>query len=203
MAYDISGPSAHYVGGIRSRRPLEVHIVKNKGKSAFAHSSKKSTNSILGNKGGINLLTFKNLQKLNKLCTILSRIFKKPVELDLVRLHLPFFDDNILVRAIGIMTKKVHVRNIINYIFRKTIINSKKMNNFTNKGSIIPSFLGGIKIKIGGRLMTQRVVPRLSSRIIQRGAIARGKVNYVDWSRVNLKNKRGAHSVTVTMSHVF
>ena len=65
----------------------------------------------------------KNLQKLNKLCTILSRIFKKPVELDLVRLHLPFFDDNILVRAIGIMTKKVHVRNIINYILTHITFN--------------------------------------------------------------------------------
>jgi hypothetical protein len=50
--------------------------------------------------------------------------------------------------------------------------------------------------------MSQRVIPRLSTRIIQRGAISKGKVNYVDWSRVNLKNKRGAYSITVTMSHV-
>lgn len=132
-----------------------------------------------------NLLTPKNIDKLNKLCTILSRIFKKPIELDLIRLHLPYFDDNILVRAIGIMSKKVHVRNIIKYIFSRTIIHSPKggvagVNSLTNKGSILPSFLAGIKIRIGGRLMTQRVIPRLSTRIIQRGAIARGKVNYVD-----------------------
>jgi len=157
-------------------------------------------NKVTGN--GIILWSPKNIQKLNYLCTILSRLFKKPIELDLVRLHLPYFDDNILVKAIGIMSKKIHVRNIIKYIFSKTIIHSKRVNNLTNKGSIIPSFLAGIKIKIGGRLMTQRVIPRLSTRIIQRGAIARGKVNYVDWSRVNLKNKRGAYSITVTMSHV-
>ena len=152
------------------------------------------------------LLTPKNIKKLNNLCTILSRLFNKQIELDLVRLHLPYFDDNILVKAIGIMSKKIHVRNIIKYIFSKTLIHSNRVNNLTNKGSIIPSFLAGIKIKIGGRLMTQKVIPRLSSRIIQRGAIkftlAKGKVNYVDWSRVNLKNKRGAYSITVTMSHV-
>jgi len=148
------------------------------------------------------LFSPKNIQKLNNLCTILSRLFKKSIELDLVRLHLPYFDDNILVKAIGIMSKKIHVRNIIKYIFSKTVIHSKRVNNLTNKGSIIPSFLSGIKIKIGGRLMTQRVIPRLSTRVIQRGAIATGKVNYVDWSRVNLKNKRGAYSITVTMSHV-
>ncbi len=149
-----------------------------------------------------NLFTPKNIKKLNNLCTILSRLLKKSIELDLVRLHLPYFDDNILVKAIGIMSKKIHVRNIIKYIFSKTVIHSKRVNNLTNKGSIIPSFLSGIKIKIGGRLMSQRVIPRLSTRIIQRGAIAKGKVNYVDWSRVNLKNKRGAYSITVTMSHV-
>lgn len=154
------------------------------------------------NKKNVKLSTSFNKFKLKLLCTILSRIFRKNVEFDLTRLHFPFFDDNILVKAIAIMTKKVPVRNIIRFIFSKTIIHSNRTNNLTNRGSIIPSFLGGIKIKIGGRLMTQRVIPRLSSRVIQRGAIARGKTNYVDWSRVNLKNKRGAHSITVTMSHV-
>lgn len=50
--------------------------------------------------------------------------------------------------------------------------------------------------------MTQRIVPRLSSRVTQKGAVARAKINYINSSRVNLKNRRGAHSVTVTMSHL-
>jgi len=162
----------------------------------------KNKRKVTGSVGSAILFSPKNIKKLNILCTILSRLFKKSIEFDLVRLHLPYFDDNILVKAIGIMSKKIHVRNIIKYIFSKTVIHSKRVNNLTNKGSIIPSFLAGIKIKIGGRLMTQRVIPRLSTRVIQRGAIARAKVNYVDWSRVNLKNKRGAYSITVTMSHV-
>jgi hypothetical protein len=37
---------------------------------------------------------------------------------------------------------------------------------------------------------------------MQRGAISHRKAAYVDWSRVVLKNRRGAHNITVTMSHV-
>jgi hypothetical protein len=50
--------------------------------------------------------------------------------------------------------------------------------------------------------MTQKVIPRISSRVLQRGPTSPSKVTYVDWSRVNLKNRRGAHSITVTMSHI-
>ena len=151
----------------------------------------------------IKLMTQKNLQKLNLLCLILSKIFKKPVELDLIRLHLPYFDDNILVKAIGIMTKKIPVRNIFKFIFSKTLITTLNKSPL-KKGTTgnINSVLAGINIKVGGRLMTQRVVPRLTSRVTQKGAVARGKINYINSSRVNLKNRRGAHSVTVTMSHL-
>jgi len=100
------------------------------------------------------------------------------------------------------MSKRIPVRSIFNLIYRRTILYSKTKADLQYKYSITKSFLAGIKIKIGGRLMTQRVIPRKSSRVFQRGAIATGKVTYVDWSRVNLKNKRGAHSITVTMSHV-
>jgi hypothetical protein len=170
--------SAPLMGGSAGRG---LNTLNNKNSSFSGKLNNKNKHQPLRRGVAVkNLFTPKNIQKLNNLCTILSRLFKKSIELDLVRLHLPYFDDNILVKAIGIMSKKIHVRNIIKYIFSKTVIHSKRVNNLTNKGSIIPSFLSGIKIKIGGRLMSQRVIPRLSTRIIQRGAIAKGKVNYVD-----------------------
>jgi len=147
-------------------------------------------------------LNSKNIYKLEILCDILSKLFNKKIQLDLTPLRAPYFDDNILVKAIEIMSKKIPVRSIFNLIYRRTILYSKTTADLQYKYSITKSFLAGIKIKIGGRLMTQRVIPRKSSRVFQRGAIATGKVTYVDWSRVNLKNKRGAHSITVTMSHV-
>ena len=144
----------------------------------------------------------KNINKLNKLCIILSKIFKKPVKLDLIPLSLPFFDDNILVKAIGILSKKIPVRTFFNFIYRNTKLYSKITAHQKYRYSITRSFIAGIKIKIGGRLMTQRVIPKISSRVIQRGPTAVGKVNFVDWSRINLKNRRGSHSITVKMSHV-
>lgn len=144
----------------------------------------------------------KNINKLNKLCIILSKIFKKPVKLDLIPLSLPFFDDNILVKAIGILSKKIPVRTFFNFIYRNTKLYSKITAHQKYRYSITRSFIAGIKIKIGGRLMTQRVIPKISSRLIQRGPTAVGKVNFVDWSRINLKNRRGSHSITVKMSHV-
>ena len=147
----------------------------------------------------LKLFTQNNIQKLNLLCLILSRIFKKPVELDLIRLHLPYYDDNILVKAIGIMSKDINIRHIFNIIFTKTKIATLLKSSRTGG---INSNLAGIKIKISGRLMTQRVIPRLTTRVIQKGAITKGKINYINSSRVNLKNKRGAHSITVTMSHL-
>ena len=148
------------------------------------------------------LFSPKNLEKLNKLTTILSRIFNKTVVLDLIPLKLPFFDDNILVKAIGIICNNVSARTIFKFVFRKAIIYSKVRANLKSKYSLTRSYLSGIKIRIGGRLMTQKVIPRISTREMQRGPISHRKVAFVDWSRVVLKNRRGAHSITVTMSHV-
>jgi hypothetical protein len=126
------------------------------------------------------LFSPKNLDKINKLCIILSRIFNKNVVLDLIPLKLPFFDDNILVKTIGIICNKVSVRTIFNFIFRKATLYSKVRANLKYKYSMTKSYLSGIKIRIGGRLMTQKVIPRISSREIQRGPISHRKVTFVD-----------------------
>ena len=148
------------------------------------------------------LFSPKNQIRLNKLCRILSKILNKTVVLDLIPLKLPFFDDNILVKAIGMMCNKIPVRTFFNFIFRRTVLYSKIQAHENYRYSVTRSFLAGIKVKIGGRLMTQKVIPRISSRVLQRGPTSPSKVTYVDWSRVNLKNRRGAHSITVTMSHI-
>ena len=148
------------------------------------------------------LFSPKNLERLNILCTVLSRIFNKKIVLDLIPLKSPLFDDSILVKTIGIICNKVSVRTIFNFIFRKAILYSKVRANLKYKFSLTRSYLSGIKIKIGGRLMTQKVIPRISTREMQRGPISHRKVSFVDWSRIVLKNRRGAHSITIKLSHV-
>lgn len=70
------------------------------------------------------------------------------------------------------------------------------------KGNII-SYLSGMNIKLAGRLMTQSMRPRFTEQSLQEGSLARVKVHYIEKSRFTSKNKRGAFSFTITISHVF
>jgi hypothetical protein len=142
-----------------------------------------------------------NNDKLQSLCLNLSKIYKKPVELELDRLHYPYYDCNILSNMIGLISNIVKLRFIIKNLFR--IAKIKKNNNFINKYSIIPSYLSGFKIRVAGRLLTQRVIPRKTVKTIQRGTLARGKAQFVDSARFSNKNKRGSFSITVTIGHIF
>ena len=142
-----------------------------------------------------------NNSKLQSLCLNLSKIYKKPVELELDRLHYPYYDSNILSNMIGLISNIVKLRFIIKKLFK--IAKIKKTNNFINKYSIIPSYLSGFKIRVAGRLLTQRVIPRLTVKTIQRGTLARGKAQFVNSARFSNKNKRGSFSITVTMGHIF
>jgi Mitochondrial ribosomal protein (VAR1) len=155
----------------------------------------------LNKKYSNNQILFNNNDKLQSLCLNLSKIYQKPVELELDRLHYPYYDSNILSNMIGLISNIVKLRFIIKKLF--TIAKIKKTNNFMNKYSIIPSYLSGFKIRVAGRLLTQRVIPRLTVKTIQRGNLARGKAQFVDSARFTNKNKRGSFSLTVTMGHIF
>ena len=93
------------------------------------------------------------------------------------------------------MINKIKLRIIIRKLFNKAMI---KNNIFNNKFNIIPAFLSGITIKVGGRLLTHKVVPRKTVKITRRGSSARGKINFLDVTRFTNKNKRGAFSITIT-----
>ena len=138
-------------------------------------------------------------KRFEKLCEILSNFFKKPVELDLIRLHYPYNDSTILVNLLGIMINKIKLRIIIRKLFEKAVIkNLNKINTLNNKNNIIPAFLSGITIKVAGRLLTHKVVPRQTIKITRRGALAKGKINFSDVARFTNKNKRGAFSITIS-----
>jgi Mitochondrial ribosomal protein (VAR1) len=153
----------------------------------------RDTNSIL-NKHINNL-------KLKIISQKLAHYFKKPVEFELIKSNNPYFNANILVQLLGLIINKTKLRKIKNNIFKgaKTI----KANSFLNSTySNIPSYLAGIKIRVAGRLLTQRVVPRKTVKLINKGALARSKVIFLDSSRFTNKNKRGAFSITVFTGYV-
>lgn len=148
-----------------------------------------------------NSFTKLNKLKLDILCQILSYIFKKPVQLELVRLYYPYFDSNIFVNLLSKIINIIQLRVIMKRFFKKAIIkNPIKISN-NNLIIKIPSLLSGINIRIGGRLLTQRIIPRKTVKTIRKGTLAKGKINFLDEARYTNKNKRGAYTLVVSIGH--
>lgn len=147
----------------------------------------------LRKKNNSSLLILENFNKLKIVCNILTRLFKKPIEIELVRLYYPYYNSKILVNLFGIFLNKIKLRRIVKNFISKSI----KNKNY----QLVPSALSGIKIKIAGRLLTQRVIPRKTVKFINSGSISRGKTMFVETARFTSKNKRGAFSLTVSIGH--
>ena len=145
--------------------------------------------------------------KFQNLCEILSNLFKKSIEFNLIRLHYPYNDSNILANLLAIFINRIKLRIIAKRLFGKAVIkyktNNKSSSNNVNKLKIIPAFLSGINIKVAGRLLNNKKVPRKTVKTVRRGAVSKGKINYLDVARSSNKNKRGAYSITVSSGQKF
>src|SRR6266550_1726135 len=145
--------------------------------------------------------------KFQNLCEILSNLFKKSIEFNLIRLHYPYNDSNILANLLAIFINRIKLRIIAKRLFGKAVIkyktNNKSSSNNVNKLKIIPAFLSGINIKVAGRLLNNNKVPRKTVKTVRRGAVSKGKINYLDVARSSNKNKRGAYSITVSSGQKF
>jgi hypothetical protein len=189
-----------------------------------------SDNMRQGGGGGKNLL-FKlrkfNITKVyqNKfklICAILSNKFNKPVELQLIRLHQPYHDSNILVNllSLNIKNKRKKARVAIQKIYNKKPVKNLNDPNLNKPalptaeshdsrvkaigtGYLTPAFLSGLNIKIAGRLMGEPIIPRITTKVFSNGASATGKVNYLDVARITKKNRKGAYTIKITSGQNF
>jgi Mitochondrial ribosomal protein (VAR1) len=141
------------------------------------------------------------LNKFKTISIILRKLFKKTLELEIIGLHYPFYETNIFVNLLSKTINKIKINRILSKFFYKAnIIDPNKITD--KKIYNIPSFISGIKIKIAGRLLTQRIVPRKTVKIISKGSLARDKVIFLEKGRITNKNKRGAFNVTMTIGHI-
>ena len=118
-------------------------------------------------------------------------------------MHYPYKDSNILVRLLAFMINKLKVRRITRRLFNKAVIKSIKKINNKDQVNIIPAFLSGMTIKVAGRLMKYKVIPRKTVRFVRKGSSSIGKVNFSDVSRYTAKNKRGSFTITIKSGHNF
>jgi hypothetical protein len=156
----------------------------------------------------LNLTNINNLYsfKFNSLVKWLNSIFNKPVELELIRLHHSDSDSNILAQLFFLVIKKKNIRSVINKLFNKNkvkdinkIIPFKDQNN--NKNLLtLPVFISGLYVNIGGRLMREPIIPRLTTKKFEKGAIALGKVNNLEETQITKKNKKGAYTIKITFA---
>ena len=194
--------------------------------------------------GGKETLFKLDLESINKLYSnkfyslvkILNSFFKKPVELELIRLHHSDSESNILAQLFILILKKKNIRSVINKLYSKNKIKdtnytlnfdspfaypsspcfsypkgrglgegaytqskAKEQNNKIFKlSNYIPVFISGLYIHIGGRLMKEPIIPRITTKKYEKGAIALGKVHSLDKSQITRKNKKGAFTIKIT-----
>jgi hypothetical protein len=163
---------------------------------------------------------FQNKFKL--ICAILSNKFNKPVELQLIRLHHPYHDSNILVNllSLNIKNKRKKARVAIQKIYNKKPVKFLNDPNLKKPalpmaesqdlglkargtGNLTPAFLSGLNIKIAGRLMGEPIIPKITTKVFGKGASAIGKVNYLDVARITKKNRKGAYTIKITSGQNF
>ena len=141
--------------------------------------------------------------KLEKLVNLLSKLFQKSVELELIRIYSPQNESNILANLIGILSNFIKFRYIHIKLFK--VSNIKNINKgFNNRFSNnkIPSFLSGIYLKLAGKVLTERIPKRVKSKVIQLGSLARTKARIINTNRFVNKNKRGTFSITIQTGHI-
>jgi Mitochondrial ribosomal protein (VAR1) len=137
--------------------------------------------------------------KLENLVKLLSKLFNKSVELELIRIYSPQNESNILANLIGILSNFIKFRYIHMKLFKVSKIKNFKKRFSNNK---IPSFLSGIYLKLAGRVLTQKIQRRVKSKIIQKGSLARANTELINTNTFVNKNKRGVFSITIKTGHI-
>jgi hypothetical protein len=144
-----------------------------------------------------------HINKLEKLVNLLSKLFKKSIELELIRIYSPQNESNILANLIGNLSNFIKFRNIYMRLLKlsktKNIYKGFK-SRFSNNS--IPSFLSGIYLKLAGRVLTQKSQKRVKSKIVQKGSLAKTKASLISTNRFVNKNKKGSFSITIKTGHI-
>lgn len=185
-----------------------AQINKNRSSSRSNRSYSNNSNHSNYSNNATNQLNFLaiNKNKLELICAFLSKYIKKTVVLDLVKIHNPIFESNILSKIVAPLTYKMKFY----FIFKKFLSKIKMYKPLTKrtesqkvKFNRIPSFISGISLKLAGRALRQPIRPKFTVQQEQQGSVVRGKVSYLSKSRFTTKNKRGTFSITVSIGQNF
>jgi hypothetical protein len=137
-------------------------------------------------------------KKLKNLTQLLSNIFNKSVQLELIRLHYPFYDPNIIVNLLSYFSENIKIRRLLGKIYKSALITKPTAIIQRKRFSVIPGYLTGLTIKFAGRFPTQKIVPRKTVKTEKIGSLARKKAVLIETARFSNKNRRGSFTISVS-----
>lgn len=138
-----------------------------------------------------------NSNKVNNLGEVLSKVFKRRVKLEFVKLYYPHLSREILAQYLRINVGKYDFRRLKGKLYKKANI-TKYPNSVKASGLSLPSNIVGIKVQVSGRLMTERSRPRQTVSTAQVGSISNdNKQVLVDYGKYTGKNAKGAYTIKV------
>ena len=142
--------------------------------------------------------------KLRFLVLIISKMLNTNVKLEIVRLKYVYHDSTILAQFLGLNSHLTTYGRLKKILKNQVSIQDgpMKRNERSNLYKLIPNtYLTGFKIRISGRLHKQRVVPKQTVKSTYKGYISPSNTNVVEQSTYTGKNKKGAFSIRVYISH--
>ena len=167
---------------------------------------------ILENKAKV--LTDQYESKFANLTDYLTKLFNAEVELNLVRLYQPYQDPTILVQFLNSESYNNKFIKLVSNLFKNVNVYNKNeqsnivadsnlsLNNSKNSFSF-PSNISGVNIKLAGRALNERVIPRLTVKRAQRGSFNRLNAKLIEKSMFTDKTRKGSFSFTVILGQNF
>jgi hypothetical protein len=129
----------------------------------------------------------------------LTRCWGRTVELRLVRLNHSALDSSIFAQYLTANGGKYSFNRILDMLKGSlpTVVSDGSIDE-SDTSSVSPaSHITGVKIKLSGRLTTQRSSPRQTVQAGRLGSSAKGQYGLVDYSQHTAKNKLGAFTMKV------
>jgi ribosomal protein S3 len=130
----------------------------------------------------------------------LTRCFGRTVELRLVRINHSALDSSIFAQYLTANGGKYSFNRILDMLKGSlpTVVSEGSVDE--NSDTPTSAHITGVKIKLSGRLTTQRSGPRQTVQAGRLGSSAKGQFGTVDYSQHTAKNKLGAFTMKVWIS---
>lgn len=144
-----------------------------------------------------------NQNTLNNLGRTLRKLFDRKVELQFVKLNYPYLNRTILAKYIGINSNNYKFAKVVNSVFRNRPVVRNDFESFSDKYSRLdlPSHMVGMKIRVSGRLNSERAKPRKTVIEKKLGNFHDKIGTYTELGSWTIKSRHGAVTVKVWITH--